>query len=153
MRYWEARGQIESGDVILFRGRGPVAWLIRTLTHSLYDHAAIAWVIGGRVLVIEARMLGGVKVDPLSMRLVDDASWVATGIFFDELRLRTAIRDLGKPYSFGNCFRALAGLPGRRGGFECAQLVAAVLGLPDGGWTPEGIREFFRDRWAVPLEV
>jgi hypothetical protein len=153
MRYHDARTSISSGDVILFRGRGPVAWLIRTLTRSLYDHSAIAWEIGGRVLVIEARMLGGVKADPLSTRLADHAAWVPTGIYFDELRLKVAIRDLGRPYSFLNCFRALIGLPGVRGQFECAQLVASVLGLPDGGWTPQGLRDFFGDRPAIPLEV
>jgi hypothetical protein len=119
----------------------------------MYDHSAIAWVIGGRVLLIESRMLGGVKADPLSTRLADHASWVPTCIFFDEMRLKVAIHDLGKSYSFLNCLRALVGLPGKRGQFECAQLVAAVLGLPDGGWTPQGLREFFGDRPAIPLEA
>lgn len=152
MRYAAARQQIQSGDAILFRGRGPVAWLIRTVTRSAYDHSAIAWVVGGRVLIIEARMLGGVKTDPLSTRLVDHASWLPTGIPLTEPRLRVAIMDLGKPYSFANCFRALVNLPGRLGAFECAQLVAVVLGLPVVGWTPQGIREYFAGSPAVPLE-
>lgn len=154
MRYQEARDQIQSGDVILFRGSGPVAWLIRVLTHSLFDHAAVAWVIGGRVLVVEARMLGGVQVHALSQRLADHASWLSSGIPLDAPRLKVAIQDLDAPYSFSNCFRALRNLPGRRGQFECAQLVAAVLELPqDHGWTPQGVRAYFSPSPVIPLEA
>jgi len=149
MLYRENRDLIFSGDVILFRGRGPVAWLIRTLTHSDFDHCAVAWTVGGRVLLVEARMLGGVRVNPLSTRLADHASWLMTPARFDERSLERAIRDLGRPYSFGNCFRALANLPGQGRGFECAQLLAQVLELPGaGGWTPQRIRECWP---AVPL--
>jgi hypothetical protein len=152
MRYRAARSLIRSGDVILFRGRGPIALLIRSLTHSDYDHCAVAWVIGGRVLLVEARMLGGVRVNPLSRRLADLASWQRTGIDFDDGKLRMAIRDLGRPYSFVNCFRALADLPGIRRQYECAQLVAEILRLGEGGWTPQRVREYFH-ALPTPLEA
>ena len=154
MRYRAARNLVQSGDVILFRGRGPVAWLIRALTHSDFDHCAVAWVIGGRVLLVEARMLGGVRVNPLSPRLADHASWLMTGQVFTDEHLRRAIRDLGRPYSFENCFRALANLPGQGRGFECAQLLAQVLELPAaGGWTPQRIRECWPAAPIIPLEA
>jgi hypothetical protein len=154
MRYADVRSHIQSGDVILFRGRGPVAWLIRVCQgFSDYDHSALAWAIGGRVLLIEARMIYGVKVTPLSTRLKEGATWISTGIPLDDSRLKVAIKDLGEPYSYENDIRALEDKPGIGPGKECAQLVAAVLGLPNGGWTPEGIREFFMDRPAVPLDA
>lgn len=154
MRYQEARGQIQSGDAILFRGRGPVAWVIRAgQGGSAYDHVATAWVIGGRVMLIEARMIGGVRLTALSTRLKDHASWIQTGLELTEPRLKTAIEDVGLPYSFENCVRALRHLPGLRGSFQCAQLFAAIFGLPRTWWTPQKVRDLFADRPAVPLEA
>lgn len=152
MDYAEARPNIVSGDVILFRGRGPMAWLIRILTHSEFDHAAVVWYVAGRVLIVESRMIGGVHISPLSTRLVDHATWIQSGIFLDEIRLARAIRDLGLPYSYANDLRALEGKVAVPGAFECAQLVAEVLDLPgDHGWTPEGIYQFFAGHPAVSI--
>jgi hypothetical protein len=74
MKYDEIRSKIKSGDVLAWSHRG---WktlhdvqvqLVRVLTQSEYSHVGIAWVVAGRVFVIEA-VGTGVRIMPLSMTL------------------------------------------------------------------------------------
>jgi hypothetical protein len=152
MLYSEVRGQIRTGDLIFFHGRGAVTDVIRIATRSDFAHVALAWVVAGRVLVIEAREKGGVQIHALSSRLGDGASWLKVPPAYP-LDLPRAILDLDKPYSLLNCIRAFVGLPGIKNRFECAQLAAAALHLPgNGGWTPQQVREQFAEVLTVSLE-
>ena len=150
MLYREARSGICSGDLVLFRGTGLVPLGIRLATGSDYAHVGIAWVVAGRVMVIESRLKGGVQVHGLSTRLGDGAFWlpISAHQVFD---LPRAIRDVDKPYSVLNCARAFFGLCALPRGFQCAQLAAAVLHLASDGWTPQRIREYFYSTTAISL--
>lgn len=48
------RERFRSGDVLCFRGRGPLGWLIRTITSSDYSHIGLAYRFEGRVYCLEA---------------------------------------------------------------------------------------------------
>jgi len=48
------RASMRSGDVLLFRGRGLLSWLIRHATHSDYSHAGLLFRYCGRVYCLEA---------------------------------------------------------------------------------------------------
>jgi uncharacterized protein YycO len=56
--YADERGQLRTGDVLLFRGRGPMSMLIRYLTHSPYSHVALVFRFEGRVYCLEAVGVG-----------------------------------------------------------------------------------------------
>lgn len=60
---------LQTLDVLLYRGRGPVAWAIRLFTASPYTHAAFAFFDHGRNLVCDATA-GGIDVRPLSSDLL-----------------------------------------------------------------------------------
>jgi hypothetical protein len=59
-KYIEYRDQIQSGDLLAWSHRGWRTWhdfkiqMVRLFTQSEYSHVGIAWVVGGRVFVIEA---------------------------------------------------------------------------------------------------
>lgn len=60
MKYRDARPLIRSGDLIAQSHGDWLTWrgiktnLVRIFTRSTYSHVGIAWVVGGRVFVLEA---------------------------------------------------------------------------------------------------
>ena len=52
--YQQARGLFRDGDVLLFRGHGPISQLIRLMTSSLYSHVGLVYLFAGRVYCLEA---------------------------------------------------------------------------------------------------
>lgn len=70
-KYDEYRQSIKSGDLLGWSHRGWGSWhdikiqLVRFFTQSEYSHVAVAWVVGGRVFVIEA-VVPKVRIYPLS---------------------------------------------------------------------------------------
>lgn len=127
---------MQTGDLVLFRGRGIVAWIIRTWTRSAWDHCGILWMVDGEPLVIEARYRGGVACHALRNRR-DDGPWIMpTGRPAD---IPLALRHLGDRYSIKDAIRAGLGRRGDHAGWECAELAAMILGLDHDaqGWTPQ----------------
>jgi hypothetical protein len=59
------RERMRSGDVLLFRGRGPLSWIIRKATGSDFSHAGLVFRFRERVYCLEA-VKGGVRLAPLS---------------------------------------------------------------------------------------
>jgi len=131
---------MQSGDLVLFRGRGPIAWLIRTWTRSAWDHCGVLWVIEGVPLVLEARAQGGVSCHALANRRADGPTVYPTG---RALHLPVALARLGDPYSIKDALRAGLGKRGDHAGWECAEFAALLLGLDPAakGWTPQGLAE------------
>ena len=72
MKYADIRPSIKSGDLIAFGHGSFKSWaefnvlLVRVFTLSSYSHVAIAWVVGGRVFVLEA-VKPLVRIYPLSL--------------------------------------------------------------------------------------
>jgi len=79
MKYSEARPKIKSGDVLAWNHRSWKSWydikiqLVRILSRSEYIHTGTAWVVGGRVFVIES-VIPYVRIVPLSSLL--DCYWI-----------------------------------------------------------------------------
>lgn len=129
MKYDAARYLISSGDLILFRGRGVFAWFIRKWTGSPYAHVAVAWKVGGRVLLLESRAkTRGVAIGrTLSGALEDGAHWLPTSVNWWTVPEIHALRDLGKPYGWLDAIRAGLGLQPAGRGLQCAEYAWMVL--------------------------
>lgn len=126
-----------TGDVLLFRGRGLLSWIIRMFTHSGYSHAGVLFRYCGRVYCLEA-VGTGVRLAPVS-RLVDH---YPDGIFYcglaanekeRESALDFGFQQLSLPYDVLGLVRFALALifctrrpvddPGR---WFCSELVAAA---------------------------
>jgi hypothetical protein len=131
---------MQTGDLVMFRGRGPVAAVIRWWTRSAWDHCGVLWVVEGEPLVLEARAIGGVSCHALRNRMKDDPTVFPTGRTVD---VSMALRHLGDHYSVKDAIRAGLGEPGDHAGWECAEFAALILGLDHKarGWTPQGLIE------------
>lgn len=131
---------MNTGDLVMFRGRGFFAWLIRTWTRSSWDHCGVIWVVEGLTMVIEARFFGGVSCHYLQNRLKDQPDIYYTN---RTISVPLALRHLGDNYSMKDAIRAAFGDHGHSAGWECAEFAAMLLGLDhdERGWTPQNLIE------------
>lgn len=158
MRYDDARRWMRSGDLVLFRGQGLGAWVIRRWTRSRYAHVAVVWRIGTRVLLLESRVrTRGVAIGrPLSSALEDGAAWVPTNATWGDVPEKVALdRSLGQPYGWVDALRAAFGLRPTSRGLQCAEfaqevLQAAGVQLRIVAPTPEALAEALPE--PMPLE-
>lgn len=134
--YPQARAGIRSGDLLAWRGTGLIGRLVRHWTGESWSHVGIAWVIGGRVLVLEAREGRGVVAAPLSHRL--NCYHLPTGVAWDEAMQARALDSLGGRYNVLDALRAGLGMRPDGSGWQCAEYAAYVLGLAHrvGSFTP-----------------
>jgi hypothetical protein len=156
---------LETGDVLLFSGRGPVSAVIRVFTRSPWSHIGLVVRLPGypEPLVLEAagggdsadlhlgRPVAGVTLVPLARKLANYAGDVAVrrrlGPPLSEARQRLArrlvARLLHRPYKnylWCNVRDLLTGFtrpPDRRGWF-CSELVAEFYRRL--GWLPRDVR-------------
>jgi hypothetical protein len=126
MSYQENRKNIQSGDLIAWRGKGFFKMLLRIITGSPYGHVGITFLAGNRVYVLEAFQNKGVQITPLSNKLPGDHFPLKT-----QWNLATetvAMEEVGRKYSWLDTFRALLGRKTKSGnGWQCAEYAAAVL--------------------------
>lgn len=148
MKYAEARPRIRSGDLLAWSHRGWGSWydiqiqMVRFFTRSEYSHVGIAWVVAGRVFVLEA-VQTGVRIFPLSRLL--PFYWFPLGATWEDEVECWALQQVGEPYSKWQA--VLAGLGLLRAGedniWQCAeyaQEVARRQGTPlQGPATPAGL--------------
>lgn len=107
MRYEEARGAIETGDLLFFRGRLLHSRFIQIWTRSVYSHVGVAvWIEVGpirRLFVVEALEGKGVRLYPLSRYISDgaDVDWFAvTDQTFDRKKAASwALAQVGLKYA------------------------------------------------------
>lgn len=132
MKYSEARPLIQSGDVLLWSYRGGWnSWhniklqLVRIWTRSDLVHVGVAWVVGGRVMVVEA-VSTGVRIFPLSRLL--PFYWINTGCWNDEIE-QEALKHVGDKYSYWDAIKGGLGLLaiGRDSCWQCAEFVQHLL--------------------------
>jgi hypothetical protein len=124
--YNDARGYINSGDVILWEGKGLAARLVRWFTKSRWSHVGIALWSGPRLLVLDSFPFKGTRIQPLS-RCAENAYWIPNPAGLGLLAHGFAIDELGRKYSFQNLWKTWLGLNLVKGEYHCAQYVAAVL--------------------------
>ena len=130
MRYADARPLVKSGDLLAFSGGSWRSWndikvnLVRLFTRSTYSHVGLAWVVGGRVFVLEA-VRPKVRIFPLSQRgdfflIRLDASWRADTEAFALARVGYDYSELDAVKGFLDCLE-----PGQVS--QCAAFVLEVL--------------------------
>lgn len=137
--YDPVREQIQTGDLILFRGRGPFSRLIRKLSYSVYSHAGIAAWWAGHLVVFQSKIPIGVEVVP-ARRVVTkydgQVDWwgltpEASARLDRDRLLECAVAELGKPYSFQGLVKAAIPSRIRRDpvgsaeSYFCSQFVSA----------------------------
>lgn len=146
--YASSRPAIRSGDLLAWSHRAWGSWYdlqiqaVRIFTRSEYCHVGVAWVVAGRVFVLEA-VGQGVRIMPLSRLL--PCYWTPLGAAWSAEAEAFALAHVGEPYSKWQA--VLAGLrllrPGADRIWQCAEfaymtLLAAGITLgPD--ITPSGM--------------
>jgi hypothetical protein len=135
--YADVRDSIRSGDLIALTHE---AWgsfydlqvqAVRTFTQSEYSHVCVAWVIGGRVFVIES-VTPMVRIMPLSNLQDKGFYWIPTAVPMTDAELEFGLARVGLgEYSK---IQAIEGQLGTLdiGGDElwmCAELVIAMRRL------------------------
>ena len=127
-KYKEHRSKIKSGDLLAWSHEGWRTWrdwkiqMIRIFTRSEYSHVAVAWVVGGRVLVIEA-VRPMARIYPLSKlgdfyHLPMNAPWKPET---EEATLNFVGTEYSQLAALKAFFRGIG-----YGARECAQLVITV---------------------------
>ena len=144
MKYDEARPLIKSGDLLAWSHRGWKSWydvkiqLVRMFTRSEFAHVGVAWVVGGRVLCLEA-VVPKVRIYPLSSLgsfycIQDEIDWSAQT---EEL----ALSLVGTEYSQLEALAAFFGRTIYPAKMQCAKFVATLMGLHVNNRTPSDIVE------------
>ena len=128
--YKEQRPKIKSGDILAWSHRGWRNWhdikvqMVRMFTQSEYSHVGVAWVVGGRVFVIEA-VMPIARIFPLSKlgsfyHVPMEANW-------SEVAEEYALSHVGDEYSQLQAIKAYFKSLGNDNTSECAALVISVL--------------------------
>lgn len=159
MLYAQARAFMRSGDLILFRGHGLYAWIIRAWTQSDFAHAAVIWRVGDRVMLLEsrARTHGVAMGRALSDALPDGATWFRTGAKWSpDAEVMAFDRGLGQPYGWWDALRAAFNMRPTSRGLQCAEyavdvLVAAGVAIRVEAPTPRALAEALRDGVRLSL--
>lgn len=85
--YAVIRPALDTGDVILFRGKGLISWIIRTIARSRWSHGGRVLKIEGRLFLWESTTLGtgkkGVQVNFLRTRIAQYKGRVAVRRLFE----------------------------------------------------------------------
>lgn len=134
MNYASARPKIRSGHLLAWTHRAWGSWydfqiqMVRTFTQSEYCHVGLAWLIGGRVFVLEA-VGTGVRIFPLSRLL--PFFWLPVPGKWSIEAERFALDQVGQPYSKWQAVLAGFGLlkSGEDTIWQCAEYAQAVLDL------------------------
>ncbi len=129
--YKYIRPDIRSGDLLAFSCEGWRSYkevktqLIRVFTRSEYSHVGVAWVIGGRVMIIEA-VIPMVRIYPLSK--VGDFYHIPLSANWDEEIERKAISYVGNPYKQLKAIQAFFTNLKKNSTEECAALAITISG-------------------------
>lgn len=135
MKYSEIRNTIKTGDVLAWSEGDFKSWkgiqlsIVRMFTRSTYNHVGVAYVVGGRVFVVEA-VVPYVRIYPLSkvlpcyyMKVPFDAT--------PEMEERM-LQLVGLPYSKWEAIRSFfTKSTDSESVWECSKLVNSVLGKVD----------------------
>jgi hypothetical protein len=135
MKYTDVRPDIKTGDVLSWSEGDWKSWkgiqlnLVRMFTRSTYNHVAVAYVVGGRVFVVEA-VVPYIRIYPLSKVLpcyISKIPFEAT----EEMEERM-LELVGLPYSKWEAIKSLfTTSTNSESVWECSKLVNDILGKVD----------------------
>lgn len=122
--------QVQSGDILFWRGHGAGAAMIKKWTRSEWSHVGVAWVVDGMVLSIEARPFRPVGVvDLLTDSREEKPHWRQMNIQWNKYITQGLLRTTGDSYGWLDDVRVAFKFPPIGRGFQCAELVAFMLKL------------------------
>ncbi len=130
MDYKTVRPLIKSGDLLAYTHRSWKSWtdikiqLVRFFTQSEYSHVGLAYVMDGRVFVLEA-VQPLVRIFPLSK--TGDFYYLPLPSNWTEDVAEFAISHVGEPYSQLQAIQAFFRPLKHDGLWECAELALSVL--------------------------
>lgn len=132
MNYSDIRGTIRSGDLLAWSHTRSMfaSWydfkvgLVRMFTKSEYSHVAVAWVVAGRVFVLEA-VMPLVRIYPLSG--LGDFYHLPLTTKWADVAEEFALSHVGTPYSQLKAMQAFFKPVLHDGVTECAEYVSDVL--------------------------
>ena len=130
MNYAIARPLIRSGDLIAQSGGVWTSWhgikvnLVRMFTRSTYSHVGIAWVVGGRVFILEA-VKPKLRIYPMSK--IGDFYLLPTYANWADTTEQLALEKVGVDYSEQVAVRAFFKPLQEDDVRQCAAYVLAVL--------------------------
>lgn len=133
MEYKDIRPTIKSGDLIAWSsGKGIQVNIIRIFTRSEYTHVGIAWVVDGRIFVVEAVPSDGICITVLSEHQPfyhvshgDAFKWTAD-------MERFMLSKVGEEYSRWEAILGFFNKTRDNGIWECAELVRETYSITDG---------------------
>jgi hypothetical protein len=139
MQYCDARPLIKSGSLLAWSHRGWGSWydikiqFVRFFTQSEYCHVGVAWVVGERVLVIEA-VMPKVRIYPLSS--LGSFYWIPDFMRWDNSVETKALSYVGTDYSQTEAIAAFFEHSLHPDKMQCAKLVATLAGFERTNRTP-----------------
>ena len=126
MRYCCSRHRIQSGDIILWTGRGMPSKVVRHFTKSDWSHIGIAAWFGPRLMVLDSFPFRGTRVKLLS-HMLRNAYWMPSGAQWNDEALGFALDELGKRYGWQNLWKTWLGLDLVAREYHCSQYAAKIL--------------------------
>lgn len=131
MDYATVRSRIQSGDLIALSHYKWASWydlqvqVVRFGTQSEYSHVAMAWVVGGRVFIIES-VTPVIRLVPLSLMVAEGFYWAPLGADISAPEMEFALSKIGVG-KYSKLQAVLAQLRGLKIGaddlWECAEFV------------------------------
>lgn len=133
-KYSDIRDKIKSGDVLFWSNTSITCFsdlidrFIMFATNSKYYHVGVAWVVGGRVLVIES-VITGVRIYPLSNELPVDIAFMPD--YWNNAIEEFVLSHVGDKYSVVDAVKAFFNIlkNGKDLKWECAELVGQILSM------------------------
>lgn len=146
MKYDEYKDNIKSGDLLAWSTTSLRTWhdlvgrTIRVFTQSEYEHVGIAWVVAGRVFVVEA-VHPCVRIYPLSR--LRPFYIVHMGVTWREELEAFLLSNVGSPYSILAAIKSYFKPLKADGEWQCAELAMSLYQLDNRNYgedyTPSGL--------------
>jgi hypothetical protein len=130
MLYKDIRPTIKSGDLLAFSHKPWNSWkdfksqMVRVFTRSEYSHVALAWVVGNRIMCLEA-VVPEVRIFPLSK--LGDFYHISMNAEWKPETEEQALSWVGSAYSQLKAMRAYFHPLAKGDVSECAAYVLNVL--------------------------
>jgi hypothetical protein len=156
MNYQDARPDIKSGDLLAWSHRSWRSWydikiqIVRFFTQSEYSHVGVAWVVGNRILVIEA-VMPKVRIYPLSS--LGTFYWVPGFLRWDDSMETKALDYVGTEYSQTEAVAAYFERSIHPDAMQCAKLVATLAGFERTNRTPSEMVDYALSKDRVLHQV
>ena len=136
MLYAEARGQIKTGDCLVFSNKSWggfwnwLAQLVRVADRSEYSHIGLAWVDCNRVWVIEATRHGLYPM--LLSRKNEDFYWISAKDSIEPAKMDAILDRVGDRYGWLDAIKGWFGrlTAGTNDTWQCAEFFAWARSLP-----------------------